>query len=227
MLSSWGVAVEAIDVEARPGAGAELARRGIPRVPAVVTEAGAVHGWNPAALAALLGVAWEARAPLDTAELAGRLDRILEAAVGALRQARPEHLDLAGPGRARPLRQLGYHVLRLSLAFRDAMAEGRYPEAWVAEPAPPWLADGPALARYGEAVRQALAAWFARSDAAAGVVETYYGPQPGPELLERTVWHAAQHVRQLQALLAGAGVALEVPLREADLAGLPLPTALW
>ena len=79
------------------------------------------------------------------------------------------------------------------------MVERRLPETWLQEMAPPGLPDGPALAGYGAAVRAALRRWLATDDAVAGTVETYYGRQTGHELLERTTWHAAQHLRQIHA----------------------------
>src|SRR5581483_10321614 len=182
---SWEVGFTEVDVEARPEARAELERLGVPLLPAVVVGERAVYGWNPTAVA----------------ELARRLDRVLATGARAMAVAGPAHLALRHPQRDRTLRQLGYHVFRLSLAFREAMIERRLPAAWLKEAAPAALADGPAIARYGESVRDALRAWLARPDAAAGVVETDYGPQDGHALLERTVWHAAQHVRQLYALL--------------------------
>ena len=47
------------------------------------------------------------------------------------------------------------------------------------------------------------------------------------ELLERTVWHAAQHLRQLYALLELMGLEPSNPLTEADFRGLPLPKEVW
>ena len=131
------------------------------------------------------------------------------------------------PGRDRPVRQLGFHVFRLSLAFAEAMRARRLPKAWLDEDAPPALADGPAIAAYGDRVRAELATHFAGPGAWDGVVETYYGPQSGHEVLERTVWHAAQHVRQLYALLEDAGAPVQEPLDPSLLAGLPLPAAVW
>jgi hypothetical protein len=226
LLASWGIAFEAVDVEAVPAARDDLVRLGVPAVPAVVVGDRAVHGWNPRAVAALVGARYEAER-LPPAELARRLDRVLDAAARAMRQVPPEHLEMTHPGRDRSVRQLGYHVFRLSLAFRDAMRERRLPKAWLGEDAPAALADGPAVAAYGERARAELAAWLARPGAWDGVVETYYGPQSGHELLERTVWHAAQHVRQLHALLGRMGVTPDMPLTAADLAGLPLPADVW
>jgi hypothetical protein len=227
LLASWGVAFDAIDVEATPAARRTLASLGVPAVPAVVAGGRAVHGWNPKAVAELVGVDYAGGPALAPAELARRLDVVLAAAQRAVRQIPPQHLEMTHPGRDRSVRQLGFHVFRLSLAFRDAMRERRLPKAWQDEPAPPEVADGPAIAAYGERVRADLAAHFTRPDAWDGIVETYYGPQTGHEVLERTVWHAAQHVRQLYAFLDRMGVAPDAPLGEADYAGLPLPKELW
>ena len=89
------------------------------------------------------------------------------------------------------------------------------------------MPDGVALAGYGAAVREALRRWLETDGAAAGTVETYYGAQTGHELLERTVWHATQHLRQLHALLEDAGARPPEPLDRSLLAGLPLPQAVW
>ncbi|MBI2469477.1 MAG: hypothetical protein HYV62_16915, partial [Candidatus Rokubacteria bacterium] len=102
MLASWGVAFDAIDVEAEPTARRELERLRIPAVPAVVVGDRAVHGWNPTAVAALVGVRYAEPTRLAPAELARRLDRILAAAQRALRQVPPAQLDArVVPGRER------------------------------------------------------------------------------------------------------------------------------
>jgi hypothetical protein len=227
LLASWGLDVRAVDIEAEPAARAELARLGVPGVPAVVVGDRAVHGWNPAGVAALVGVPYRGQAMLPPAELARRLDVVLAAAQRAMRQVPAEHLGMRHPERDRTVRQLGYHVFRLSLGFRDAMRERRLPKAWLDEEAPVELTDGPAIAGFGEAVRTQLADHCRRPDFCEGVVETYYGAQSGHQVLERTTWHAAQHVRQLYAFLERMGVAPEAPLGPADFEGLPLPAELW
>ena len=224
MLSSWGLTFEAIDVAAEPGAWEDLRRLGIPLVPAVVAGDGAVHGWNPRALADLVGVAYSQPERLAPPELAARLDRVLAVAQGAILQVPPDRLDdPPSRGRDRSVRQLAYHIFRLSLAYPEAIASRRLPEAWLQEESPPELRDPAALASYGERVRERIRAWLVRPDAWEGTIETYYGAQTGPELLERTVWHAAQHVRQLHAFLERLGTAPLDPLTDADLRGLPLP----
>jgi hypothetical protein len=188
-----------------------------------------VHGWNPRAYAELVGVAYTEPAKFSPAELASRLDRILASAERLIRDMPAEHLEVKPPQRDRTLRDLAFHVFRLSLAFPDAMDSGRLPEGWFEERAPRDLTDGPAVARYGALVRGRLAGWIEGAGASeySRVIDVYYGPQSGHDLLERTTWHAAQHLRQLHAMAEGLGVRPAAPLPAADLDGLPLPETLW
>lgn len=229
MLSSWGIAFEAVNVEQDPQAAAELKRRQVPLVPAVAVGEQIVHGWNPPALAALVGVPYSDRPQLSPSELAARLDRILEATQRALRPVSAERLRTTAPDRDRTLGDIGYHIFRLSLGFRDAARENRFPVAWLLEAAPAEMRDGAALARYGETVRAQLSDWFAAhpGQSFSVVVQTYYGAQSLHALLERTSWHAAQHLRQVYVLLEAAGLPSEQPLGARDYAGLPLPDSVW
>ncbi|MBI3031462.1 MAG: DinB family protein [Candidatus Rokubacteria bacterium] len=229
MLSSLGVAFEPVNVDATPAALAELGRLGVPRVPAVAVGERVVHGWNPKGVAELVGVEYAEPVRLQPVELIDRLDRILAAAQRAIRQVPAERLETKPPERDRTVRDLGYHIFRLSVAFPLAVEQNRLPEEWLTEPVPRSLRDGEAIARYGEGVRARLKEWYheAPAESFEWTVETYHGSQTVWGLLERTAWHAAQHLRQLYALLETVGIAPDRPLTGADFQGLPLPEALW
>lgn len=227
MLTSWKVDFEAIDVEVQPKAMETLHKHGITRVPVVMTGDRAVHGWNPAAVAELVGVTYDDTLALPLPELKTRLDTILQAAQRAILQVPTGHVHLRTPGRNRSVHQLAYHLFRVGQAYRDAMEQGFLPEAWFEESPPPDLPDMAAIAQYGERVRDGLRDWWQRPEAFAGMVETYYGPQQAPAFFQRTVWHTAQHLRQLYALLDQMGVTPDTPLTAADFAGLPLPQSVW
>ena len=202
MLTSWRVEFDPVDVQASPAALEALGRLGVPYAP------------PPA---------------LPPADLASRIDRILESVENLLRVVPTEHLGWSPPERNRTIRQLAFHTFRLALAFVDAMDRGELPRGWFEETAPSELADGPALARYGALVRARLAGWFegAAETEFARQTDVYYGPQPAHALLERTTWHAAQHLRQLYALAERLGVTPPAPLPGDAFAGLPLPDSLW
>jgi hypothetical protein len=77
-------------------------------------------------------------------------------------------------------------------------------------------------------VARSFAAWWAANDASRPAeVDTYYGRQPFDRALERTVWHIAQHVRQLEHLVRASGVEPRPVLEAALLSGLPLPENVW
>jgi hypothetical protein len=205
----------------------DLARLDIPIVPATILGDRFVHGWNPKALAALVGVAWVEGERLSSGELADRLDRILAATQRLMRQVPAEHLEMKAPDRDRTVRSLGFHVFRLSLAFRECRERDEFPETWLLEEPPASLIDGAAIAGYGERVREQLAEWCRRPGWCDGFVTTYYGRQHAHELMERTTWHAAQHLRQLYWFLDRMGVTPHAPLTDDDLAGLPFPREVW
>jgi DinB family protein len=202
---------------------------GVPLVPAVAVSGRAVHGWNPAGYAELLGVSWTPPSRLSPAELGRRLDEVLAAAERLLPAIPDERIDWRPPERDRSVGTLGHHVFRLSLAFIEGMDRGDLPHAPLVEPVPPELRTGADIARYGALVRARLRGWFegAAPDEYARVIDVYTGPQTGHELLERTTWHAAQHLRQLYDLAARLGVKPSSPLPASALQGLPLPDALW
>jgi len=221
------VTFEGFDVEAQPERRRDLEPFGVPRVPATILGGRVVHGWNPKALAELVGVAYAEHEQLAPAELARRLDLVLAATQRAIRQVPREQLGMKAPGRDRTVHQLGFHVFRLSAAFVDTREEGHLHEHVFEEQAPAAMADGEAIARYGDVVRRRIAAYCARPGWCEGEVSTYYGPQSAHDFMERTTWHAAQHLRQIYWFLDRMSVRAEAPLTDADLDGLPLPNEVW
>ena len=168
-------------------------------------------------------------AKLSPLELGARLDRFL-ACTGRLVGSLPiRALDHKPLQRDRSVRDLAFHVFRLSLAYVDGMDMGKLPESWLQEQAPPDLIDGPAIARYGALVRGRVAGWFegAAPSEYARTIEVYNGPQNGHDLFERTVCHAARHLRQLYALAGDLGLTPPQALPTSDFEGLPLPASLW
>lgn len=216
-------------MQADPAAKEELQKLGVPRVPAVTVGDRVVHGWNPEGYAELLGVAYARSTKFPPAELARRLDRILESAERLVRAFPDSALGVTPPERKRTIRDLGYHVFRVGLTFVDAMERGELPEGWFEEPAPPEMQEAVAVASYGSLVRGRLQGWFegVADDEFARVIAVYYGPQSGYDLLERTTWHAGQHLRQLYELAGRLGVTPPSPLPVEELRGLPLPDAVW
>jgi hypothetical protein len=207
----------------------EMRRLGVPRPPAVAVGDRVVHGWNPEGYAQLVGVTYKASRQLAPRALAARLDAILAAAESVTRAIPDERIAWKPPERDRTLGDLAFHVFRVGVSFADAMDLGQLPEGWFGERAPAELTDGPAIARYGSLVRGRLAGWFegAGESEFGRDVQTYYGPQSAHDFLERTTWHAAQHLRQLHVLFERLGITLPAPLDTRLFEDLPLPQSVW
>ena len=162
--------------------------------------------------------------------LATRLDRILETAIRLTRQMPGERLEDRLPNRPRSWRVLMHHVYQIPVAFLDMDEYGRtLTYEALTEPPPAGMRTSAAIADHGEAVRARFAAWWRRAagEDFTGRVPTYFGGTTRHEMLERTVWHTAQHVRQVASLLERAGVAPDRPLAAAELRGLPLTDRVW
>ena len=226
-LATRGIAYESINVRARPEAMEELASLGARSIPVVVQGRRFVFAQDLGDLARFIGVEFD-RAQLPPAELVQRIDLILAATQRYLGQFPAADLEEGLPGRERTILDLGYHIFVIPAAFIDAAQGARLTFDYFERTPGPEMRSAAQVAAYGQTVRDALASWWHAADAGRlGTLDTYYGIHPTESVLERTAWHAAQHARQLMALLEQRGIAPDGPLGEAELDGLPLPEEVY
>jgi hypothetical protein len=132
------------------------------------------------------------------------------------------------PGRNRTHLDLAYHVSQVVVGFLDAALGGRLTFEHFERKPPGHLGAAADVAQLIRSVSQALAVWWgANQSHLPAELDTYYGRQPLHAVLERTTWHVAQLVRQLERLLELRGVQPQPRLAPALLAGLPLPDDVW
>ena len=167
---------------------------------------------------------------LSPAALAERYLDVLDHAVTLVGQMPDECLDRELPNRPRSWKVLLHHVFQIPTAFLDAQESGK-PMAYEAMVAPPpdALRTSADIAAFGADLRERFRRWW---DAARGAdfsqrIEVYFGETTLHEMLERTVWHSTQHVRQVQSLLEQAGVTPQAPLTPEHIEGLPLTDRIW
>lgn len=229
LLSKRGIEFRSLDIENDPGALEELRALGLTTVPVVAVGDRYVVGWNPPKVAELVGFELvEQETPPH--ELIDSLRMLLEASVRAVRQVPDAHLMMKSPDRDRPLRQLAHHIFRVIEAGVDADVLGEFPAAdWLFGKDIPAHTSADRIARYGEAVQAKFAVWFERLDPVAfgRKVEADVGPRTLSQVLERTRFHAAQHLRQIYVFLDWIGVEPDRPLTADDLKGIQLPDAVW
>ncbi|MEZ5459757.1 MAG: glutaredoxin [Steroidobacteraceae bacterium] len=231
-LQSRGVAFESINVLASGDAMQALVALGVRTVPVLARGERFVLAQDLQEVARFVGIPYS----LDRLPVAVLLERVhgcleLTAQHAACWPAASLR-DLL-PGRPRRHADLLYHVAMIVQGLLDATASdgnGRldyeYFERRPAEASidPHKLAD--LLRGVAEALRSAAPALVCVP--ANQPVATYYGHRPLHEVLERTAWHVAQHLRQVHHLLVEVLRRTDSPALDPGLlAGLPLPERVW
>ena len=209
---------------------AELQELGARSVPVVARDGRFVFAQVIGDVVEFLDLPDDTAPELSPAELAAKLDRILETAVRLTRQMPDERLEDLLPNRPRSWRVLMHHVYQIPVAYLDMEEHGRtLTYEALTEPPPDAMRSSAAVADHGETVRARFAAWWSRTagEDFSGRVPTYFGGTTRHEMLERTVWHTAQHVRQVASLLERAAVVPDRPPTSDDLRGLPLTDKVW
>lgn len=229
-LTRHGVDYESINVHGNEAAMAELARLGARSVPVVARGDRFVFAQAIGDVIGFLGLKVGQQETLSPEALMQKLDAVLTAAARYIRQIPEAELDKPFRNRNRPIRALAYHVFRIVEGFLESMQDGgELTYERIMRDTPPARASGEDIARYGERVLARAKAWWANNPdkSCRAMMPTYFGEHPVHVVLERTVWHPAQHTRQLMLVLESLDIAPERPLGEADLAGLPLPEKAW
>lgn len=191
-----------------------------------------VFAQSLADVAKFVGLAGIGYTPLAPAALVRKYTVVLAAAQRHVAQLPAAALgDRAIDTRDRSIRVLGHHIFRICEAFLETAVDDAYLSLEQVNRDPPGeLMTGDAIAAHGRGIIDRLERWWADSNdesVRSRTVATYYGTQTLHQVLERSTWHSAQHVRQLTAVLERLGIEPQGRLTDQDLAGLPLPKNLW
>ena len=177
-----------------------------------------------------LGLGDDTRPELSPAELAARYLHVLETAIRLTRQMPDGELANELPNRPRSWRVLMHHLFQIPNAFLDMDASGtpmRYED--LTAPPPDDMRSSADIAGFGERTMERFEGWWkaVRDEDFDREMEVYFGTTSRHEMLERTVWHTTQHVRQLASLLDQSGIEPDAPLTSEDIRGLPLTDKVW
>jgi glutaredoxin len=226
-LRANGIEFESVNVREDAGAFERLARLGVKSVPVVARGDQFVFGQDLDEVARFVGVKVN-RTRLPVPVLVSRLMALLDIAAAYTERLPEGSLRTRLPGRERTYLDLAYHVPQIVVGFLDAALGGRLTYEHFERLPPEHIRTGADAARLTRSVAQAFAVWWAGNQARLPAsLDTYYGTQPLPGVLERTAWHVAQHVRQLDRVLDLLGVHDRPPLPAALLEHLPLPADAW
>lgn len=229
-LARHGIAFLSRNVLEDEAAYEELARFGLKQVPIVTRGETWANGQVLRDVAKLCGIAYGEHRLLPVEEMRRRLDAVLDGAARYIAQMPDEALARMLPNRPRSFAQLSWHIANIADAFLEH--EDGIPltfDSYMRVPEPQ-DATREKLVAYCEEMRRRMSDWFdgpSRTRDWSARADVYYGEQTMHEFLERTVWHAGQHVRQLMWVLEGLGLTVDGPLGRETFEGLPMPEGVW
>ncbi len=226
-----GIAFESINVLEDEGGMDKLRALGARSIPIVAKDGKFVFAQVIKDVVEFLELNEDTGPKLSPAQLAERYDRVLTAAVASVRQMPDDALEKELPNRPRSYRVLMHHMFQIPTEFLDSLAEQRVLayEKLVAAP-PATMTTSGDIADFGAALQQRFIAWWRDEGQSLDYgkpFEAYFGTTTLHEMLERTVWHSTQHVRQVQNLLEQQGIQPDDKLGPEAIEDLPLTEKVW
>jgi len=232
-VESSGLAFDSVNVDEDPARAERLLELGA-SAPAAVVDGRWADGCDLAAVARLLDVPYDAREPCPPGELQARYEAIMAALCRHMAQVAPEVLDTKPPSWEWTLRDISHHgasVMREFLFLYDPDAyPDRYEMDYERNRAPGDISSAEQIVDHATETLTRVRRWWeddGHDDPLDRVVDTYWGHQTLHAAFEREVWHTAQHVRQVEALLSASGIEPDGPLGPSELDGLPMPERLF
>ena len=191
---------------------------GAKSVPVVSKGKDFVFGQSMGDVAAFLSIDVDTRPKLSPAELVEKIDLILAAAQRYVGQFPQDTANRDVLDRKRTHRALLDCADGVELSYQ-----------YYADNPPAQMKSFGQIIDYGGQIRRRLVSWWDKFDdlSCQTSVTTYFGEKPLHEIMERTAWHAGQHVRQFMMLLEGMDIEPQYPLTSEDFAGLPMPEKVW
>jgi glutaredoxin len=237
-LERHGVPFEAVNLAEQPERYVRVRSVGV-TAPAVLRGDRGVPGMDLVGIAALVGIDYDPPVILPAAELRERYDDINQALQRLAAQMPVEGLDYKSPDRDRSMRELIAHAGSAIQEFLHATEvdsytygnhngeNGAFRARFALGGQIGASGTRDELVAYVGRMRAELAAWWEAEgydDPLDRIVGTPFGHVTLHEILERAVWHTAQHTRQVQYFLQERlGVDVHDPLTAEHLRGLPLP----
>lgn len=215
-----------------PSGWEELAHFGIKFLPTVTRGNEAANGQILRDVARIAGIELGLQTMLAPAELARRIDLILAAELRFFGQMPEDKMQGQVPGRPRSFANLAWHTFNVVDAWLELEVMGQpLVNGAYSRNAPQGADSKVAILGYGTGVQTRFDQWWREQGAETDYdahADVYFGEQSKHDFLERTTWHAGQHVRQMMMILEDfIGVKPEAPLGPGMWVGLPMPEKVW
>lgn len=215
---------ESVSVQEHPDAMVVLKERGIV-VPAVSVGDRYASGVDLREAADLLGVSYEPPVMLSPQELRDRYNELLALFDRFMEQMPPEGLVFKLPNRDREMSLVYIQIASVMRSFLAAYHDNAHDASFYYPPKDELLVTTADFRRRAVETVRLFNDWWEDDgcdDPLDRVVPAYWGHSTLHEVLEREVWHTAQHIRQAEYVLVELGIS---PAGRTDelLGGLPVP----
>jgi glutaredoxin len=228
-VASLGEPFESLNILEHPDALAEVAAAGIRGAPAVRKGDKIIHAQSLDDLAAFFGRSRpDQRLPREV--LVARWDTLqdkVREVIASFPESELEGHTLVGP-HANVL-ELAEHAYQIVESFLRLIEDDTIDARAIYLRPDKSMRSMAGLLAYADRIRTEYGAWLEGGGPSSipARLNTHYGNQPADVVLERYVWHMAQHVRQLDHLAAGEDEGGPRHIPAALYEGLPLPKGLW
>jgi len=231
-LTRHGVAFQSVNVRENAAGFEALAKLGLRQVPILAKGDQWCDGQMIAQVNALAGIAVPGQVILSPAELADRMMGYLPVLKAYIAQIPAERFDEQLPGRPRSYGNLACHCAEIIDLFLSVVQDKhRLVFDDYEHPIPPQYDNPEKLGQYVSQVTERLSTWIMHGlpKQDFSIIPTvYYGEPTLHEYMERTAWHAGQHLRQLALVLRDKlGQQPQPALSDALFKGLPMPRLVW
>lgn len=226
-VAEHGIEFESVNVLQDAHGMEEVMAAGLRSIPVVRKGDRFIYAQSLDDIAALLGVSRNhVKLPNDV--LSRRWDELLKMTKNIVTSfnegtlARP-----VMPQRPRTIGELSAHVFQVAVSFLRQVDDDKIDARAIYLAKENGIETPAGLLSYVEGVQAEYRNWMRNGgvEALPATLRTHYGVQPVSQVLERGVWHSAQHARQLDFVAAGMGAELRIPASLYE--GLPLPQRLW
>lgn len=201
----------------------ELRELGFDVVPVVAWHCKAAHGVDLQQVANLVGLPYEARPELQPVELKQRQIELLGTLANWLDAIPPTAHQIQVPGRDRTIWSLIEHTCEIACVYRRVASQNTPFDAIAADAEVTGSATPAAIKDTINTLQLELSDEAFNYDQ---LLDTYFGTASLHYILERSTWHIAQHLRQLESLLKQENVAIR-PVDPSLFDGLPMPKEVW
>ena len=183
-----------------------------------------VHGVDLQQVAGLLGLEYDAEPKLTPDELTNRQLVLLRLLHVTIERIPPDCFQMTIPGSDRTIWGLIEHMVEIHRVYQSVANDISTFDTTAADAE---VVESSTMSELHQRLEMAMVVLEHEDYDYNKTVETYFGSASLHYVLERTTWHIAQHLRQLEDLMRKVNTEIMPEIDHLLLDGLPVPKEVW